>query len=227
MTAYIFFFLIMASLAAEPVLKLDFTEGKLPESTSLKVSEKVAEKLKDTPVFVKGRSGTALNCGGYSQYGYFASTTSPFSKAEPFTLTCWFNPRGGYLTALVYYKPGWDSPMGFAILQNGSQLALKIGKRYVIQSDKNNPVQKNKWYFLALSWDGKTWKLFLNGMNYTAKENPPFLIPGADCPLNIGGYNTMTNNIFQGLVEEVRIYPKALSDETLFQIIEEKLGQIH
>lgn len=224
----LFLLSLLTAVLAEPILEFNFDNCEIPEKAVLNVSEKFAEKLKDQTLFVNGLSSPAFRCGGFSQYGYFLSTPNPFSmqKSSPFTLTCWFKSYGGYLLSLIYFAPRWESPEGFVILQNGAQIALKVGNKYVIKTEKDNPFQLNRWYFLALSWNGKKWSLFLNGITYFSGINMPFLLPDKRCMLNVGGYNLRTNNIFQGLIDEVKIYQRVLPETELFEIIDQKISEI-
>jgi len=223
MFALCLFFCLVFFVQADSLLRVDFSHAVLPACATLKVSQGMAEKVEDKPLFIEGLSGMALNCGGYSQYGRFVSVSAPFDADGPFTVTCWFKPRGGYLTALLYYRPSWDALQGFSILHNGSQLALRVGKEYIIKTDRHNPIQNNKWYFLALSWDGLSWRLFLNGMWSVAEDCPSYVQPPPNCPFNIGGYNIITNNIFQGSIEEVEFFNAALGEEELFKLIKKKI----
>ena len=214
-------FVAILTAMAEPVFESDFDNKTLSKNMTVQVSKKFIKQLKQKPMFVKDRFGKALNCGGISQYGRFVKLVSPpFSKGKPFTITCWFKPRGGWMLPLFYYKPHWHHPAGFMVLQNGSQIKLYVGKKCIVESDKANPIQRNTWYFLAILWNGKTWKMFLNGMELSGKDNPSFVFPGDMTPLCIGGYNVHTNNIFQGLMDKIKIFDTHLKQEDIIQIME-------
>ena len=218
--------LAAATLASvKPVLELDYTKGTLPPNTVSAVSKKFKDNF-DKPKFVKDGKEYALFCGGKNQYGHFTMTDKPPFKADaPFTITCSFKPRGGWLTPVIYYRNHFYSKEGFTIMQSGPQLNLHIGKKYVISSDKANPLQKNTSYFVTVSWDGKVWKMTLNGREFTGKENPPFILPKPDVKLHVGGYNINTNNIFEGTIRKVKIYDKALSMEEIFAIFEQEISE--
>ena len=210
-------FLLCSSLlgvALQETLFYDFTKGQMPSGVHSRISRRVEKTLKHSPLIRDGKS-SALYCGGSGQFGLFAATeVNPLKKQGPFTMICSFSPRMGYRTALLYYRDGWNSPRGFSILQNGARLCLKVGKEYILMSDRENPLQTGTNYIVAVIWDGKVWKMILNGRVFTAQKNPPFLYP-AKSVLHIGGYNTLTNNIFQGTIRSVKVFDKALSKQEL------------
>ena len=220
--------LIMAAAvaAAQPVLELDFTKGSMPPNTVSAISEKFKDNF-DRPEFVKEGKEYALFCGGKNQYGHFAMTDNPPFKADtPFTITCSFMPRGGWSIPVIYYRSGWYSKDGFSIQQSGPQLHLRVGKEFIISSDKQNPLQKNTRYFVTVSWDGKVWKMTLNGREFCSRKNPPFILPPANTKLHVGGYNIRTNNVFEGTIRKVRIYNHALSADELHVLLEKELSEL-
>ena len=205
---------LLAASLQSGMTEYDFTKGKMPDGVKPLISKRVENKLKQKP-FVKDGKSFALFCGGSGQYGLFAATAvNPLKKQGPFTMLCTFSPRTGYMTALLYYREGWNSPRGFSLLQNGARLCLKVGKEYIIMSDRENPLQRGVHYIAAVIWDGKAWQMVLNGRGFTAQKNPPFLYP-AKSLLHIGGYNTATNNIFQGTIRSVKVFDRALTSEEL------------
>ena len=218
-------FSILTALAAQtPVREFDFTSGKLPAGTEQMISKKCVGKLK-TPLFVKVDNKFALYTGGSGQHGYFVKSDYTLPAAGPFTVTCLFRARGGWMTALLYNRNGWNGVKGFSVLQNGPRLQLKVGKNYIISTDKENPIQKNTTYFLAVSWDGKAWSLYLNGRTFAPVKDAPAYTYPKDNPFIIGGYNVNTNNVFQGNISKVAVYDKALTTEELKSLLEKVIGQ--
>lgn len=217
--------LTVLSLAGQtPVKEFDFTSGKLPAGTEHMLSQRCVGKLK-TPLFVKVKDKFALNTGGAGQHGRYAKAAYTLPAQGPFTVTCLFRSRGGWLTALLYNRNGWNGVNGFSILQNGPRLQLQVGKDYIISTDKENPIQRNTTYFLAVTWDGKAWSMYLNGRTFAPVKNArPYSCPKGN-PFLIGGYNVKTNNIFQGDISKVAIYDKALTTAQLHSLLEKAIGE--
>ena len=69
---------------------------------------------------------------------------------------------------------------------------------------------RNRWTHLAATYDGATARLFVNGVAVSRREIGGAII-GSSGPLSIGGNGQWPEEAFAGLVDEVRIYKRALS----------------
>ena len=67
----------------------------------------------------------------------------------------------------------------------------------------------NAWTHLASTYDGTTLRLFVNGTQVATKAATGAM-PNTANPLRIGG-NAVWGEYFAGLIDEVRIYNRALS----------------
>ena len=67
----------------------------------------------------------------------------------------------------------------------------------------------NTWTHLATTYDGANQRLYINGVLVATKAQTG-AIAAANQPLRIGG-NNVSGEFFQGLIDEVRIYNRALS----------------
>ena len=70
-----------------------------------------------------------------------------------------------------------------------------------------NPV--NAWTHVALTYDGATLRLYVNGVQ-VASQPQAGSIETPSTPLRIGG-NVPYGQFFQGLIDEVRVYNRALT----------------
>jgi hypothetical protein len=68
----------------------------------------------------------------------------------------------------------------------------------------------NTWVHLAATYDGTTQRLFVNGVQVATKATTG-AIKVSTGALRIGGNNVWTNEWFAGLIDEVRVYNKALT----------------
>ncbi|GII80486.1 hypothetical protein Sru01_54680 [Sphaerisporangium rufum] len=77
------------------------------------------------------------------------------------------------------------------------------------------PLPRNVWSHLAVTHDGFSMRLFINGNQIDAVE-PVNELPIFTNPWSVAGYPLSGGNpSFQGLVDEVRLYDAALSEERI------------
>lgn len=167
-----------------------------------------------------GIHGKALLCGGAGgQHGYFLEIKNPPELRQSFTVCMWLKPLGSqWLTKLIE-----QSNSDLTLELTGTILGLRHyyhGHKDTRTLEMKSPIQTGTWYFAAVTWDG-TWRLYLNGAlmaENTDGEYPPYVYR-KDIPLRLGGYNDHTNNIFVGLIDETRIWQRALSAEEIKQVM--------
>jgi len=66
------------------------------------------------------------------------------------------------------------------------------------------------WYHVAGSYDGSAARVYING-NLRASQPCPGALAHTTDPLNVGRDPRWTDRLFAGLVDDVRLYPRALS----------------
>jgi hypothetical protein len=71
-------------------------------------------------------------------------------------------------------------------------------------------VAKSAWTHLAATCDGTRIRLYVNGSEVASTTQTAAAANGSG-PLMIGGHNTVPGKGFYGLIDEVRIYNRALS----------------
>jgi Concanavalin A-like lectin/glucanases superfamily len=70
-------------------------------------------------------------------------------------------------------------------------------------------LETNSWTHLATAYSGGSVRLYVNG-TLAATTPVPGPLPNSSGPLRIGG-NSMWGEYFSGLIDEVRVYDRALS----------------
>jgi hypothetical protein len=144
---------------------------------------------------------------------------------QQFTLAAWFRPTGlgenggGSLisksglpiqgTLLGSWWLGWSSSTGRVSGMVVHQLAQS--GRFITSTSS---VALNQWAHAALTFDGSTIRLYINGvLERTEPFNFPNVYVGPE-PLKIGSFNDGTGytlNHFQGNIDEVAIWNRPLS----------------
>ena len=117
----------------------------------------------------------------------------------------------------------WSEYIGLAVFKNKALFSIDPdGKRYTNTTDNIN-VPYNKWVHIAGTYDNETLRLYKNGLLISSVALKGPILFNDRNPLLIGGNsNDMDHTLvdcFKGLIDEVRIYKRALSDEELRDLI--------
>jgi hypothetical protein len=76
----------------------------------------------------------------------------------------------------------------------------------------------DKWYHLTVTNDGKTQNIYING-SLNKSEKGDYLRPAVNYECcGIGNYYGTKNNRFVGLIDELYILDKVLSDDEVFDL---------
>lgn len=98
------------------------------------------------------------------------------------------------------------------------KVCFEAGENASIGSDR--PVSDNKWHHIIARYDGETMVLFIDGVKQQAQKKLNTGIPLNNYDVGIGnehpGYNdTVEFLAFNGLIDELRVYNRALSDKEI------------
>ena len=103
--------------------------------------------------------------------------------------------------------------VGARYVSSGSEALLPAGGGTFdgsnVHADARRAVPLNRWSHLALTYDGATLRLYVNGSQTSSRATTGTPKRTTD-PLWIGG-NQPYGEYFQGLIDQVRVYDRALS----------------
>jgi uncharacterized repeat protein (TIGR03803 family) len=85
------------------------------------------------------------------------------------------------------------------------------------QGTSGGSVVTNQWTHLAGSYDGTALRIFVNGVQVNSGGLSGALLPSSS-PLNLGRDPSNTNRLFDGFIDEVSIYDRALSSNEIAAI---------
>ena len=126
------------------------------------------------------------------------------------TIEAWVNPSTSTGWRSVVLK---ETTGGLAYALYGENNANRPAGYVHIGSDKavtgNAAVPLNAWTHLALTYDGANIRIFINGVQAGSVAQTGGITTSAGA-LRIGG-NSVWGEYFKGLLDEVRIYNRALS----------------
>ncbi|WP_249900023.1 GH32 C-terminal domain-containing protein [Paenibacillus sp. PK3_47] len=180
----------------------------------------------------RGVKGGALLFDGYSNdIEVKAQDTLPVGDA--LTIEAWVAPRsyewgdGNKLSAIVN-QSDQDKAEGFSLgmYRHGSwSMQVGIGGQWIQVWVEDHPLEKYKWNYVAATFDKNDGviKLYLNGQEVASQTTPANVpITSSSADLMIGKNNKpvelaglFSYNMFSGLIDEVKLQNKALTDQEI------------
>ena len=149
-----------------------------------------------------GGGKVGSSAGDFDGSTDYITTASSLPTLSTFTFTAWINlsssPGRGFIV--------WLLPADLEI-QGGYLIVNKTGCGLVVETP-SAVITTGAWYFVTDTWNGSAASVYVNGVLITS---------GASCSgyTTVGGTAEMgaygTSDYFPGLVNEVRIYNRALS----------------
>jgi hypothetical protein len=157
-----------------------------------------------------GRNGGALAFDGATSWVTIPDSAS-LALSTALTLEAWVDPAA--------LTPGWrtvlfkEQPFGIAYSLYAAQAAgLPVGQVLIVGEQNATAaagLPLNSWSHLALTYDGSTLSLYVNGA-LAATTPVGGTVLTSSGPLRIGG-NSIWNEWFKGLIDDVRVYNRPLS----------------
>ena len=150
---------------------------------------------------------TAINCGIFD----------PTDGTGQFTIALWaFWDGTGDFQHFLTKSNGWGADTMMLQVElwgahTNSTYTDRVGISYqAAGSVEFSVMPKNEWVHLAWTFDGTDLTLYVNGVDEVGPK--PFAVgPNVDAPVLIGASDENGGRIFNGLLDEVRVYSHALS----------------
>ena len=155
------------------------------------------------------RFGRALNFDGVNDWVTVPDANS-LDLTNAMTLEAWVRPTvaSQYRTVVLKETAG---NLAYALYSasrvgSGSRPAAWVSTEGL---NGTAALPNNAWSHLATTYDGSTWRLYVNGAQVATRLlTPP--IPTSTQPLRIGG-NNVWEEWFRGQIDELRVYNRSLS----------------
>ena len=123
------------------------------------------------------------------------------------TVSVWFNPSNIENTSRGIVSLGIASHhKGFDILVPNTKVSVHLAGTTVVC---DSSLQINNWYLICGSFDGQKVKIFVNGVQL--KESANLTLDTQLNNVRIGNARYSTIGKAQGIIDDVRIYDRALS----------------
>lgn len=158
-----------------------------------------------------GKFGRALSFNGVDNV-VVVNDSASLDLSTAMTLEAWVYPtasQSGWRTILHKETDAWylHSCNPAAAMHPAGGAIFDGGEKYI---GGVSALPLNTWTHLATTYDGTTLRLYVNG-NLSATRLLVGVIEVNSTPLRIGG-NTHPDQFFQGRVDEIRVYSRALSE---------------
>jgi hypothetical protein len=163
----------------------------------------------------EGKYGKALSFDGENDCVKVPSSAE-LQLREEFTLESWVKPEGAGLAEPILIKddPLWFGYSLFFGFPEADKLAGYLGEETLVTRGTQNPAASldNVWTHVALTFDGATVRLYVDGV-----EVDDTTASGAQASSGALwiGCNEAKDQFFEGLIDEVRLYDRALDQAEL------------
>jgi hypothetical protein len=187
-----------------------FNEGAGPTAADFSGSGNLGTLVGGATWSTQGRYGGALSFNGSTGLVQIADSAS-LDLTTAMTLSAWIMPtasQSGWRTILQRQTDAYflNASSGAGALRPAGGGTFGSSTPYVA-GPTASPV--NAWTHVALTYDGVTLRLFVNGTQVTTRATTG-TIQATNSPLWIGG-NQPYGEFFNGLIDEVRVYNRALT----------------
>ncbi len=165
--------------------------------------------------YVDGKYGKALRFDGVDDYVSFGNGREPeFQITKSITIAAWVKHNTGSPKLWEDIVMKGNTAYGFQFYRNQGYFTFHLTANPFAWKNLPSTVkpQAGVWYHVVGTYDGKTQRIYINGKLNNERDDV-FTINTNSCPLTIGYKVASDNNYFNGVVDDVRIYNRALTPE--------------
>ena len=206
--------IVNAVTTTGPVAAYGFNEGT--GTTAADVSgHGLNGALSNATWSTAGRFGNALSFNGTNAL-VTVNDNNLLDLTNGMTLEAWVNPvaLNGWTTAILKERPGGLAYALYASDDTGRPPAGYIGRSGTdISVVGTSNLALNTWTHIATSYDGAALRLYVNGTLVQTRALTGNILTSTNA-LRIGG-NAIWGEYFNGLIDEVRVYSRALAQSEI------------
>ncbi len=170
-------------------------------------------------VRVPGKVGRAMSFDGVNDWVTVldGAANTPLDLTNGMTLEAWVNPgtMTGWETVIMKERGANNLSYALYAMDGGaSGSTAPAGVVRVNPSDRTvqgtSQLPSGAWSHLATTYDGVTQRLYVNGVQVASRPQTGNMAAGNQA-LRIGGNGSFAGEFYNGLIDNVRVYNRALS----------------
>ncbi|MYB01297.1 LamG domain-containing protein [Candidatus Poribacteria bacterium] len=216
-------FLVTQFMLFTPFASADFAEGLVlhhsyeeGEGTlTVDLSGNGHDGVIDNPEWVDGKFGKALKFGGEGSDVFVTVESSPILNVNECTFMAWINAEHWDGTRQIVGKSvhgGCSGRTQYGLFSEGGVFKLRFETESGRADISTDLPPAGEWVHIGFTNDGSTAKIYINGEAVVDGEVPGTLNANDD-PWRIGQDCDRLNYVFAGLIDEVRLWNRALTAE--------------
>ncbi|MCG3148413.1 MAG: hypothetical protein PCFJNLEI_01856 [Verrucomicrobiae bacterium] len=136
------------------------------------------------------------------------------SETDAFTLMAWVKPSKFTSRSYIFSKGSEGKVDEFGLLLQQAKLIGRLniggGTNFYAVASADTAISANTWQHVALAHGQQHLRLFLNGVQVADKLVNQPRVP-TDAPIAIGSHSAGAAGMFDGVIDEVRLYHRELS----------------
>jgi len=209
---------------------LNWTTGQVTDNSGNSITGQMRGLATTTSPFA-GFVGQSLEFTGVSQYIDLGTPSSlNFNGSSNFSVSAWItNASSSITTSATIFSKGFSTNTQYQLYINSSN---KIAFGQYSSGTNHEAVwgtalTLNQWYFVVGTWNGSTWKIYVN--------NGPPVTNTTTSPPSTGQKNCIgcifisgtASRFYQGNIDDLRVYNTALTTNQIASIYQNGLGKHH
>ncbi len=193
---------------------------KNTEESAIAKTAKLASDYTDSIVYEEGRSGKAVRLGDYGLQ------LNQKNLGNDFTVSAWVKPDGTFSENQSILFLGYNNPekwIGVSGKTNGTNTCKIWGKGGTLSTWTtffSPEISSDGWHRITLIGKENTLSAYVDGelLGTTDKSNNPLVGENQDICIGVNHWD----KIFNGLVDDVKVYNKALSSSAVSETYDQE-----
>ncbi|MBI4713330.1 MAG: DUF2341 domain-containing protein [Planctomycetes bacterium] len=159
-----------------------------------------------------GRYGNGLSFDGVDDYVQAPDSNNWNFGAGNFTIETWFkfNKQSAQQGLVAQYVDG--NNLWLLVINSSNEISFFNNSPVINFATSGAGLQVGQWYHIVMARNGSNWNIYVNGVS-KGSTSVSLTMPDLNAPLIFGQYGG--SSYFGGLMDEVKIYNRALSVEEI------------